>query len=187
MFVSSCVDTENHILTFLTPKELCHIALVNKQWKKRASHNYLWSIFFSKKYIPIGRSIKEHYNSRGIISLNALMTKVTDFSKRVKNSENGALFCYFREHTKCYFSAKIMNNNRYDHYHLVERYWFLGDLSIDGRIRDVITIGDNHDYIVHTRLPKDAEIRKKSDAITAIIASAVVDKTSRYKLFNVST
>ncbi len=185
MFVPSCSDVENHILSFLTPEDLCRSTLVNKKWRIRASHNSLWSRFFLKNRFSPEKSIKAHYDLRGIISLNALIKRVHEFSKKVKQKENGELFCYFPEQTRCYFSAKILNNDKNDKFGIRECYWFLGDLSLEKIIiRDVITIGDNHNYIVHTRLPKNPEIRKKSDRIVAIIGSRASDNAEKIELNN---
>lgn len=175
MFINSVPDVDRYILSYLKVKDLSIASRINKKWQQEASADAIWSKFYSNIKLENHLSYKQHFDSRGIVSINGLIRRIEEFKAEVPSHKNGELHCYFPKVTKCYVSVKIKNDKHPLHAlrpSVKELYWFMDVNPFDRPVKDMITLTNDCTFIIHTRMPSNICFKYMLDKIILILTGS---------------
>lgn len=175
MLTNTVSDIDYHILSFLNAQDLCRSSQVNQLWHKRATDNCLWFKFIPLKQIPKNVQIKEHFNYQLIISFNALIRRVDEFSRQIANNKNGHFICHFPHDSKCFVIIKIKNKAIKEKNISKEHCFFMKTFEIKKPVKETITLSSDGNHVVHVRLPSDPELKNLADQIIDHLAKNMLN------------
>ncbi len=175
MFSHTVPDVDRYIVSYFNIKELCNACAVSKKWRQELTTDAIWSKFYSNIKLENNLSYKQHFNSRGIVSINGLIKRIEEFKAEVPSHQNGELHCYFPKVTKCHVNIKIKNDKHPLHAlrpSIKELYWFMEVNSFDRPVKDMFTLTNDCTYIIHTRMPNNIRFKYMLDKIILILTGA---------------
>jgi|GEM_PF-2128977 len=174
MFINfnSVYDTDCHVLSYLNPLDICRSCQVSKSWNTFLAKDFVWNKYFKLFKLPIGLTLKQHFDTRAVISLNALLKRVEIFLSQVPANYNGKFVCYFPITTKCHISIEILNQHLSRKFEVKETYWFMQTFHISKPVREVFTLNKNiKGYFIHLRLPNSEYFKDTLEKIIGILAA----------------
>ena len=168
---NSVYDTDYYIvLKYLNPLDICRSAQVSKNWNGFLSENVVWDKYYSNIKLPLGIPLKQHFDTRAVISLNALMKRIKIFSNVVPTTGNGKFTCYFPILTKCHIALEILNKPNSKLFGVRELYWFMPTFKIEKSDREVFTLNKKvKGYFIHLRLPNNEYFKDTLEKIIKIL------------------
>lgn len=155
MFIITNEDVEHLIFSYLNAKDLCRASQVNKEWKIHSTHKNLWKNFFPKIKIASNLALKQHFNTRGIVSFNGVILRIENFLNEIQSNRSGEFICYFPEKTHCYIALKVFKS-RPRQFDVTESYWFMQTYPFKKQTIDMFTLSKSGKrFFLHVRLPVD--------------------------------